>query len=103
MDARVRKQGARLRGEELSRHANQRGIQFDVVDALNSRMLERLGDAAVDAAADHENVPRRWVLQQRIVNAFFSGSRVRRVGEQNPVRVNAANLAGLSDGQVAID
>ena len=43
------------------------------------------------------------MLQQRIVNRFFSGVLVRRVGKEYAVIVDAANIAGLDDRKVAIN
>jgi len=49
----IRDNRSGLRGEELPRHVDERGIQFNVVDPLDGGMLQRLGNAAVHAAADH--------------------------------------------------
>src|SRR5208337_1389445 len=45
--ARVGIQCGGLCGEKLPRHADERGVELDVVDALDGGMAERLGDAAV--------------------------------------------------------
>ena len=60
-------------------------------------MLQRLGDAAVYAAADQQNLPRRWVLQQRVVNRLFGGILVRGAGKDHAVVINAADIAGFDD------
>ena len=57
-------------------------------------------------------MPRRRVLQQRIVNRLFGGVLVRRVGQDHAVVINAADIAGLriagfvarfDDRQVAVN
>ena len=85
------------------RHADQRGVQLDQVDAFDGGMLERLRDAAACAAADEQNAPRRRMLQQRVVNRLFGGAFIRRAGKDEAVFIEAANVAGLGDRQVAVD
>ena len=63
--------GEKSRGlgrKELTRHADQRGVELDQVDPFNGGMLERLRHAAARAAADEQHAPRRRMLQQRVVN-----------------------------------
>jgi len=45
-------ESGRLQGEELPRHFDERWIQLNIVDPLDRGMLQRLGDAAVYAAAN---------------------------------------------------
>ena len=92
-----------LRREELARHVDQRGIQLNIVDALDCGMLQRLGDTAVHSAADHQNAPRRWALQQRIVHRLFGGILVRCVGQKHAVLIDAAKIASPGHRQVAVD
>ena len=105
---RIRQDRCNLHREELPRHGDERGIQLNIVDPLDRGMLQRLGDAAVHAAADQQKPPRGRVLQQRVVNRFFGGALVRRAGKDHAVVINAADRAGfriarLNDCQVAVD
>ena len=79
------------------------GVELDVIDALDSGMTERLGYAAVDAAADEEEVFGPGVLEERVVNGFFGGGFVGGIGEEHAIRVDAADGAGLSDCKIAVD
>jgi len=95
--------GEKRRGfgwKEFTRDADERWVQFDQVDALDSGMTERLRDGAAGSAADHENVARGGVLQQRVVHRLFSGAFVRRVGENKAIFIQAADVAGFDDRQV---
>ena len=109
---RIRDSRSRLRGEELPRHVDERGIQLNIVDPLDGGMLQRLGDAAVHAAADQQKVPRRRMLQQRVVHRLFGGALVRRAGKDHAVVIYAADVAdfriagfvaSFDDRQVAIN
>lgn len=51
----------RLRGKELAGDGDEGGVELDGIDALDGGMTERLGYAAVDAAADEENIFGRGV------------------------------------------
>jgi len=51
--ARIRDNRSGLYRKKLPRHVDERGIQFNVVDPLDRGMLQRLGDTAVHAAANH--------------------------------------------------
>ena len=57
-------------------------VQFDVLEALEAGVLEGLGDAAVDAAADEQQRPRRGVFEKREVYGLLCRRRVRH--RQNP-------------------
>ena len=120
MHARVGIKDGGLRGEVLAREGDQRGVEFDVVEALDGGMLERLGDAAVHAAADQEHTARRRVLQaarsgrpprlrrdrarwpgwsrSRRGYGFRAGSCRRQWRSQR-----ARFVSGFGDGQVAVD
>jgi hypothetical protein len=93
----------RVRGKKITRHAMERGVQLDQVDALDGGMLERLRDAAAGATADEQNSLRRGMLQQRVVNRFFGGAFIRRAGQDEAVFIEAAIVAGCDDRQVAVD
>src|SRR5208337_1907420 len=89
---------SRLRREELPRHVDERGIELHIVDPLDRRMLQDLNHAAVRAAADEQNLPRRRMLQQRVVNRFLGGSLVGHISQDHAVVIEAANIARLNDG-----
>ncbi len=103
MDVDARVEVGRLGGKELAGDGDECGVEFDVVDALDGGMTERLGDAAVDSAADEENVFWGGVLEERVVDGFFGGGFVGGIGEEDAVRIDAADGAGLSDCEVAVD
>ena len=46
-------------------------VEFHVVRALEAGVLQRLGQAAVDAAADEQQALRRGMLEQRVVDGLF--------------------------------
>ena len=52
VSARERAKDRGLRRKILLRHGDQRRIELDIVEARDGGMLERLGHAAVHAAAD---------------------------------------------------
>ena len=100
--------GRGLRRKILLRHRDQRGIELDVVEAGDGGMLERLGHAAVDAAADEQHAARSRVLEKRVVDGFFGCGGIGRVGEDGAVFVETSDRAGIDragfgDDEIAVD
>ncbi len=94
---------SRPRGKQPPRHVDEHGIELDIIDALDRGVLEGLRDAAVRAATNEQDPLRRGMLQQRVMDRFFRGSLVGHTGQDDAVVIEAANIARLRDGQVAIN
>jgi hypothetical protein len=87
----------------LSRHADKRGVQLNQIDALDGGMAESLREDAACASADHQNTPRLFVFQKRVMDCFFGGTLIRRVGKDYAIFVQTADVARFDDRQVAVN
>ena len=91
----------RLRKVPLGDIENGR-IEFHVIDALESRMLERLLQAAVDSAADQQQPLRGGVFEQGEMHRFLRRGSVRNRRHHQAVLVEAARAFGFDNDEIAV-
>jgi len=80
-----------------------RRIKLNVVDALDGRVLESLGEASVHAAADQQQASRRGMLQQGEMDSFLRRLEVRYAEDYQTIFEETASAFCLNHGQIAID
>jgi hypothetical protein len=101
--ARIFSCGQPLVGEVPLGQFQNLGVQLDVVHAFQSRVLERLQQGALPAAADQQKAAWLRVLQQSVVDGFLGGGRVGRGSRRQAGLVKGPAALGLDHGEVAVN
>ena len=89
-------------GEILAGKLEDRRVQLHVVQAAQTGVLERLGEASVDAAADEQQADGRGVLQESVVYGFLGRLRIGLGGYRQTVLVERHAAFVAHHDQVAV-
>ncbi len=103
VDPRIGGRGVPLRGEVLSRHADQRRIELHIIDALQRAVPQSLRETAVDSAADEQQAARRGMLEQGVVDRLLGRGRIRNGRHRDAALVDRAAPFARDHRQVAVD